>query len=190
MFFRNLKKKGKLWIQSINHSQFQIGKSTNLSFGLTAHVQLLQTKREMSSKLTSKEPWQAMASWLKYLLKLAESLFYSYRGLINLYATEQISHLFFSVVRAITVNTLYNSFFFFTQKLLKSDYEILITKGNVIKRSLQNSNQLQIKRETQRLNDYKANRSAREGDIRKQKLEVSRKLAKKSRNKVVKNYPK
>lgn len=39
-----------------------------------------------------------MAPWLKYFLKLAKSLLYGYCGLVNLYTTEYITHILFTVL--------------------------------------------------------------------------------------------
>lgn len=59
----------------------------------------------MPSDLTSEEPRKAMTPRLKNFVKLPKCLFYCDRGLVNLNATQQITHLIFSVlVKPVTAN--------------------------------------------------------------------------------------
>lgn len=74
-------------------SSFRV-KVTNLCLGLTSDIQLLQPERHCTSKLSSKKPRQAMASWLKNFLKFSKSLSDSYIGLVHLHTTKKITHVF------------------------------------------------------------------------------------------------
>lgn len=65
---------------------------TNLCFCLTAHVQLLQAKRDMASKPTSKKPRYTVASWLEYIIVPSKFLLDSNCRLLDLHAAKYITH--------------------------------------------------------------------------------------------------
>jgi hypothetical protein len=88
----------------------------------------------MASNLTSKEPRQAMASWLKHFVKLAKSLPDSHRGLVNLYTTEQIAHLLFTMLLSLKHMQINQPFTTRTQEARKF---IFTKKRRETKRDLQ-----------------------------------------------------